>query len=529
VRRIKDEPRWLRRACALSLALHVVVAAALWWWISTHEELGAASPVDVELAPEAPQAQKLAAEKEAEEKLAAAEQAMAAGWQQQKPPDEPGDYAIDAGVPDAGVVSDARVRRRDAGDLDAGDLDAGDLDAGALDANDEMFATAGGDGGAPISDDGGAGDGGVEVAVGVSTDGGAPTTPVSDDDAIGVTATSVAPGTGANLLSYFPKGHVVTLLLRFDRLRGTEWAPATEAVLAPMPDYQTIIGDRPVHIADVFDTLVISTPSPRDVEATTLVGRSVMAPADLRALLDHDGAPVAWSPASGGALGRRRAGARVFPGDRRVFLSPFAGWIVLAQPGDLGTLTRPGHGDLDTLVAPDAALPDWLRRVHTIESESGTPTGPALVLTMSALAGRYDLPDIGVGVTSLPAPERITLALEIDAHGFVVRGNLRFATDADAAEAAASLTKIHDSVMDSRLLREVLSQAHALNVIKGLSVVRTGKRVSYATSLSIADARALMALAAKMVGDYYGQQRIPAPAPTPTPAPAPPPPAHKQP
>jgi hypothetical protein len=502
VRRIKDEPRWLRRACALSLVLHVVAAAALWWWIDGRDEAGAASPVDVELAPEAPPAQKLAAEKELEERMAAAEKQMAAATAM-APRAEPGDYAIDAGVPDAGVVFDARPKRRRA---DAG-IDAGDLDAGELDAAGEPMVAETLDGGSPAPDDGGA-----AVAVLVGVDGGAP---VSDDDAIGVTATSVAPGTGANLLSYFPKGHVVTLLLRFDRLRGTEWAPATEAVLAPMPDYQTIIGDRALHIADVFDTLVISTPSPRDIEATTLVGRTAMAPADLRALLDHDGAPVAWSAAAGGALGRRRAGARVFPGDRRVFLSPFAGWIVLAQPGDLGGLVRPAHGDLDTLVAPDAALPDWLRRVRTIETESGTPTGPALVLTMSALAGRYDLPDIGVGVTSLPAPERITLALEVDAHGFVVRGNLRFATEADAAETVASLTKIHDSVMDSRLLREVLSRARALNLIKGLSVVRTGKRVSYATSLSIADARALMAVAAQMVGDYYAQQRAPAPAPTP--------------
>src|SRR5262249_1910590 len=65
VRRPPDEPRWLRRACALSLVLHVVVGGLLWWWMSGHVDRGEASPVDIEMAPEAPKAEALAAEKEA--------------------------------------------------------------------------------------------------------------------------------------------------------------------------------------------------------------------------------------------------------------------------------------------------------------------------------------------------------------------------------------------------------------------------------------------------------------------------------
>ena len=521
MRRIKDEPRWLRRGLRLSVLLHVAVAAGLYSLtrdVDTGD--GPSSPVDIELAPEAPKAEQLAAEKEVPVPVAPPPE-PASTVPQPPPIPEPGDIAIDAGVPDARVHYDARPRSDARERPDAGLPDAGVPDAGVPDDAQPMIATAD-DGGAPI-DAGVADDGGAIAAADnpAATDAGAGAgsgSAAADDS--GVTATSVTAGTGANLLSYFPKGHVVTLLLRFDRLRGTEWAAATETLLAPMPDYQTIIGDRPLHIADIFDTLVISTPRPRDIDATTLVGRSTMAPADLRALLDHDGANVAWSPAAGGALGRRRPGPRVFAGDRRVFLSPFAGWIVLAQPGDLGPLTRPGHGDLDTLVAPDDALPDWLRRVHTIETESGTPSGPALVLTMAALAGRYQLPDLGVGVTSLPAPDRITLALQIDKHGFVLRGNLHFATDADAQEMATSLTTIHDTVVASHLLQSVLRRTHLLNLIVGLSAVRTGRRVSYATSVSIADARELMAVAAQMVSDYYAGQRAPArPPPPKTPAP----------
>jgi hypothetical protein len=72
---------------------------------------------------------------------------------------------------------------------------------------------------------------------------------------------------------------------------------------------------------------------------------------------------------------------------------------------------------------------------------------------------------------------------------------------------AASLTSIRDQVMQSHLLQAVMRRTSALNLIKGLSVVRSGRRVAYATSMSISDGRALLAVAAQMVADYYGQRR----------------------
>ena len=47
-------------------------------------------------------------------------------------------------------------------------------------------------------------------------------------------------GTAANLLAYFPPGHVVTALVRFDRLRGTEWA-ATGKVRLCLPDPAALV------------------------------------------------------------------------------------------------------------------------------------------------------------------------------------------------------------------------------------------------------------------------------------------------
>src|SRR5262249_23536839 len=229
--------------------------------------------------------------------------------------------AGDAGAPDA---NDEQLAASDGGGVDGREAVAQEepTDGGASDdGGAAVVAVAEGDAGAPAEDD-------PHAATAASTTTAPPTTPpaeVIDEEhaeQAGAPANAATPGPAANLLSYFPKGHVVTLLLRFDRLRGTEWAAAGEKLLSPMPDYRTLIGDRPIHIADVFDTLVISTFSPRDVSATTLVGRTAMSPADLRTMLDHDGAPVAWSAAQGGALGRRRAGSMVFARDHRGFLPP---------------------------------------------------------------------------------------------------------------------------------------------------------------------------------------------------------------
>ena len=48
-----------------------------------------------------------------------------------------------------------------------------------------------------------------------------------------------------------------------------------------------------------------------------------------------------------------------------------------------------------------------------------------------------------------------------------------------------------------------------LNLVTGLSIERTGARVSYATSMSIADARALMAAAAATLETYFNGQPQP--------------------
>jgi hypothetical protein len=88
--------------------------------------------------------------------------------------------------------------------------------------------------------------------------------------------------------------------------------------------------------------------------------------------------------------------------------------------------------------------------------------------------------------------------------GWLMRGNLRFASEADAAELVASVQRVQQRIADSRAIQLVIGKPIA-RVIANLAFARNGVRVSYATSVSIADARAILAAAAQQLDTYYGR------------------------
>ena len=130
--------------------------------------------------------------------------------------------------------------------------------------------------------------------------------------------------------------------------------------------------------------------------------------------------------------------------------------------------------------------------------------GPALVVTLTGEGKRFAFPDVGLGVTSLPVPTRLSLAMELVQQGWLVRGNIVFASEADAAEVERTLLDVQKRVVTSFLISRLLKQQHVYNLIAGMSIARSGARVSYATSVSISDARALLAALAASLADYFG-------------------------
>ena len=187
-----------------------------------------------------------------------------------------------------------------------------------------------------------------------------------------------------------------------------------------------------------------------------------------------------------------------------MFVSPFKGWFLLAQPEDVPNLGAPATGDLDQVEAT-VPLPPWLAGIRKIEQESGVDKagGPALVLTLALDGKKIELGanDFGLGIPAVHTPERISLALEVVKQGWIVRGNMKFASEADATAFLAEV-KHAQSRVDSRLFKLALGEP-VVRVIENLAFARTGARLSYTTSMSIADTRALLALAATYLDTYF--------------------------
>ncbi|NVB81994.1 MAG: hypothetical protein HOV81_26670 [Kofleriaceae bacterium] len=524
--RFKTGVSWLARAVAVSVILHVVIGVA--WWLTRPSQEREVELVNIELAPPPPKAEALPEEvAKPPESAPPAQEEDTSHAATQPGEEERGEGFVDAGVdappPDAREKKkkrpDAAVMLADEGD--AGVDAAGELavtDDGGVDDGGGLAATGEGtgDGGAAAGDDAalvamesgsgagsGAGSGSAaEPGTAAFTGSGSGAPGMDNQPAVDGAPTSA--GTAANLLAFFPAGHQVTVMIRFDRLRKTEWAEPAEAMFKPMPDYAALFGARTAAIGDKIDTLVISTPRPRDATATTLVVHSPLTRPELRVFLANPDAPITWSATKGGLFGKRTG--KVPPNDKRVLLSPWQNWFLLAQPGDLGGLTAAAKGNLDTIEAK-AKLPAWLQTLRTIEHESGDDKrGPALVMTLAGPGKRYAIPDVGLGVTSLPSPVRLSLAMELVKQGWLLRGNIVFGNEADASEFAQAVQDVQTRITDSRILSGLLRKQHALNMVTGLSLARTGARVSYATSISIADARALLAAAAVMVEAYFDGQ-----------------------
>jgi hypothetical protein len=510
----------IRRAIVMSMLAHAAVLLVGWWALEP-DDRKRVELVDIEVAPPPPKVEALPAE------IAKVPEQVARAEEDEVPaPPEPADEpAIDAGIdaapepppdaapeppepPDAGAmvaIADAAPPVPE----DAAQLAIVDPWQGSQGEGSAGSATGSGSGSAVTAGSGS----GSAVAAGSGS--GSAVAGLTTDPAVEGAETTA--GTAANLLTYFPNGHITTLLIRFDRLRGTEWAQQTERLLRPMPDYHVLFGAADARIAEKLDTIVISTPQPGSAIATTLVARTRLQRAALRGFLAAAN-PVAWSASRGGLLGRR--GGKLFPQDARVFLSPFKSWFLLAQPADLPGLLAASKGDLDQIEA-SGKLPAWLAGIRAIEAESGEPSGPALVMTLAldeilrgrpgAAAGhRMNLGDndFGLGVKSFPLPDRFSLAAEVVTQGWLVRGNIRFATDAAAGEFVAAAESARQRIADSRLLQSLVGKP-AARVITNLSFARSGPRVSYATSISIADMRAIMAVAAQQLDAYFAARRLP--------------------
>ena len=159
-----------------------------------------------------------------------------------------------------------------------------------------------------------------------------------------------APAPTNDLSAYGPKGSRLTVLLRLDRLRGTDFVAPVDALLARLPDRRDLMEGTDLDLFQSFDALLIATPHPLDPSVTFLAARHHLDDGGLRAALGRGAKAtdrvIAWRTEGGRPVGERHPRRGLPPGtppsrDDRI--------IVLAAPG-LAIVTPPSYRAL--LMAP---------------------------------------------------------------------------------------------------------------------------------------------------------------------------------
>ena len=191
--------------------------------------------------------------------------------------------------------------------------------------------------------------------------------PIEDQD---------APAPTSDLSAYGPKGSRLTVLLRLDRLRGTDFVAPVDALLTRLPDRRDLMEGTDLDLFQSFDALLIATPHPLDPSVTFLAARHHLDDGGLRAALSRGAKAtdrvIAWRTEGGRPVGERHPR----PGlPRGTVLSRDDRIIVLAAPG-LAIVTPPSYRAL--LMAPrvpvagvDAgAVPDGGVSAH---ADAGAP------------------------------------------------------------------------------------------------------------------------------------------------------------
>ena len=220
--------------------------------------------------------------------------------------------------------------------------------------------------------------------------------PIEDQD---------APAPTSDLSAYGPKGSRLTVLLRLDRLRGTEFVAPADALLARLPDRRDLLEGTDLDLFQSFDALLIATPHPLDPSVTFLAARHHLDDAGLRAALGRGAKAtdrvIAWRTEGGRPVGERHPRRGLPPGtppsrDDRIIVLAAPGLAIVTPPSYRALLMAPhlpAVDGVDAGVAPDggataeradAGAPgpiDWASMLWRIGAEEGLmpPDGALMV------------------------------------------------------------------------------------------------------------------------------------------------------
>jgi len=226
--------------------------------------------------------------------------------------------------------------------------------------------------------------------------------PETEDDA--------GPAPTSDLGAYGPAGSRLTVLMRLDRLRGTDYAAPVDELLMRLPDRRDLLGGAGANLFNDFDALLVATPNPLDPSATFVAARHHMDEAKLRSVLNQGARAtdhaLSWRTRGGRPIAERRARAGGDPDgrdDRLILLatprlavvtSPVYVKLLLAPTAKPAQASADADGGVVAEPSPETAKPAWGSLLARLDAEEGLmpPDGAVMVNVVDMLKSRAPAP-----------------------------------------------------------------------------------------------------------------------------------------
>jgi hypothetical protein len=316
----------------------------------------------------------------------------------------------------------------------------------------------------------------------------------------------------------------LTVLMRLDRLRGTDYAAPVDELLIRLPDRRDLISGTGLDLFMDFDALLVATPNPLDPTVTFLAARHHLDDARVRAALnqaakrsDHTltwrtqgGRPVAERHAREGSAPRRDDRLIVLAAPGLTVVTPRAYRALLLTPA-----TSPDGGASEGAGTQAAAGPDggapagavtplkggWATLLTRIDAEEGLmpPDGAIMVNAVDIFKSRAPAPGEPPVLYGMPVPPAVNGVIGIADAPFLDIA-AEFKTDEPARKWETQWPTVQ------RKLR-----THPLLVLSGFSplvtraqLTREDRTVRLHLAVSHDETLRLLAMAARFLTGRYG-------------------------
>ncbi len=349
------------------------------------------------------------------------------------------------------------------------------------------------------------------------------------DDKTGGSSTAeddAGPAPTSDLGAYGPEGSRLTVLMRLDRLRGTDYAAPVDELLTRLPDRRDFISGTGLDLFMDFDALLVATPNPLDPSVTFVAVRHHLDDARVRAALnqaarasDHT---LTWRTQGGRPVAERHAREAGPPRrDDRLIMLAAPGLTVVTPRAYRALLLAPATtadgGAGEAVAARSAAGPDggaadqpappsplkggWATLLTRIDAEEGLmpPDGAVMVNAVDIFKSRAPAPGEPPVLYGMPIPAAINAVVGIaDAPFLDIVAQFK-------TEAPAQQWETHWPTLQRKL------RTHPLLVLSGFSALvtraqldRDGRAVHLRLAVSHDETLRLLAMAAHFLSARYG-------------------------